>query len=79
MARRARTLDTVELARDCEGWPVGTVGAVVSEYPQTALVEIATDPGADTDGLPRRDLFHDLVTVPYSALHVVERAATHAR
>lgn len=79
MARRARTLDTVKLTRDCEGWPVGTIGAVVSEYPETALVEVVTHAGADTNGLPRRDLFDDLVTVPYGALHVVEPAATHAR
>jgi hypothetical protein len=79
MARRAQTLDTVKLLRDWEGWPAGTVGAVVSEHPETALVEIVTDASTDADGLPERELLDDLITVPYSALDVVGPAAAHAR
>jgi hypothetical protein len=69
----------VKLLRDWEGWPAGTVGAVVSEHPETALVEIETDASTDVDGLPERDLLDDLVTVPYNALDVVGPAVTHAR
>ena len=79
MARRAHTLDTVKLLRDWEGWPAGTVGAVVSEHPETALVEIVTESTTDADGLPERGLLDDLITVPYSALDVVGPAAAHTR
>jgi hypothetical protein len=79
MARRARTLDTVKLLRDWDGWPAGTVGAVVSEHAETALVEIVTDTETDADGLPERELLDDLITVPYAAIDVVGPAATHAR
>jgi hypothetical protein len=79
MARRAHTLDTVKLLRDWEGWPAGTVGAVVSEHPETALVEIVTDATTDAAGLPEHELLDDLITVPYSALDVIGPAATHAR
>src|SRR5690349_15531704 len=63
MARRAHTLDTVKLLRDWDGWPAGTVGAVVSEHPETALVEIVTESTPDADGLPERALLDDLITV----------------
>jgi hypothetical protein len=79
MARRAHTLDTVKLLREWEGWPAGTVGAVVSEHPETALVEVVTEATTDADGLPERALLDDLITVPYSALDIVEPAATPAR
>ena len=79
MARRARTLDTVKLLREWEGWPAGTVGAVVSAHPETALVEIVTDATADHDGLPERELLDDLITVPHSALDVFGPAAAHPR
>jgi hypothetical protein len=79
MARRARTLDPVKLLRECEGWAADTVSAVVSEHPETALVEVVTDTSTDADGLPERALLDDLINVPYSALDVVEPAATHAR
>jgi len=48
----------------------------VSDYPETALVEVATEGRLDERGLPERDLFEDLVSVPYDALAVVERAAS---
>jgi hypothetical protein len=79
MARRAHTLDTVKLLRDWDGWPAGTVGAVVSAHPDTALVEVVTDATVDADGLPERGLLDDLITVRYSALEVVGPAAAHAR
>jgi len=52
-----------------------TIGAVVAEYPDTALVEISTESEVREDGLPGRELLDDLVTVPYDALHVVQPAA----
>jgi len=76
MESRAHELDTVRLLREVDGWPAGTIGAVVSEYPETALVEVATEGRLDERGLPERDLFEDLVSVPYDALAVVERAAS---
>lgn len=56
--------DIVELMRDVDGWPAGTVGAVISTYPRAALVEIE-DP--DTE----RELLEDLVSVPHEALRVI--------
>jgi hypothetical protein len=76
MESRAHELDTVRLLREVDGWPAGTIGAVVSEYPATALVEVAGDGRLDEHGLPERDLFDGLVSVPYGALAVVERAAS---
>lgn len=73
MTPRVRQLDYVELLTDVEGATAGARGTVVSEYPDTALVELDTETGA-RDGLPERELLDDLVTVPYSALRVVERA-----
>jgi hypothetical protein len=79
MARRAHTLDIVKLLRDVGGFPAGTVGAVVAEEPDAALVEVVTDGRVDEHGLPERDLFEDFLSVPYSALDVIEPAATTAR
>jgi len=79
MAYRAHELDYVELLRDVEGWGAGARGTVVSERPETALVEFSTEAEVDEHGLPVRDLFDDLVSVPYSALRVVEAAPATAR
>lgn len=73
MESRAHELDTVRQLRD--GWPAGTIGAVVSEYPETALVEVAGEGRVDEHELLEGDLFDDLVSVPYDALAVIERAA----
>lgn len=68
-----REHDTVELIKDVDGWPAGTIGAVVSMYPHSALVEVD-----DPDG--ERELLEDLVSVPHEALRVVDThvAATSA-
>jgi hypothetical protein len=79
MRRRARTLDTVKLLRDWEGWPAGTLGTVVSEHGDTALVEVSTEADVDEHGLPRRNLFDDLIAVPYDAVVVVNAAAAATR
>ena len=79
MSDRARTLDYVELVRSVDSRPAGTRGTVVSEYPESALVELSTEASVDAGGLPERDLFEDLVSVPYAALRVVERARATAR
>lgn len=78
VVRRAHVLDTVELIRDIDGWPAGTLGAVVSAYPNSALVEMATEQRLD-DGLPAHELLDDLVSVPYDALRVIEAAPAAAR
>jgi hypothetical protein len=74
MTARARELDYVELLQDADGAAAGARGTVVSEYPGSALVELATESVRGRDGLPERELLDDLVTVPYSALRVIERA-----
>jgi hypothetical protein len=71
-SRRPHELDTVELLRDVDGWPAGTVGAVVSSYPKSALVEVASEDLS-------RDLLEDLVSVAYSDLRVVEPATKTLR
>ncbi len=72
MARRPHILDTVKLTHDWDGWPAGTVGAVVSECPETALVEVVSETTSDETGLPTTDLLDDLISVPYTALHLVD-------
>lgn len=79
MARRAHTLDTVRLTRDIDGWPAGTIGAVVSERPESALVEVVSDAVVGATGLPRTDLLDDMISVPYAALDVVWPAPAIAR
>lgn len=64
--------DTVKLLKEVDGVPAGTIGAVVSEYPATALVEFS-DPSDE------RDLFEDLVSVPYEHLSLVQSSAETAR
>jgi hypothetical protein len=76
--RRAHELDTVELTREVAGWPPGARGAVVSEYADTALVEMATEDHLE-GGLPERELLDDLVSVPYDALRVVRSARVTTR
>lgn len=79
MARHAHTLDTVRLTREIDGWPAGTVGAVVSERAEVALVEVVSDADVDTAGLPRVDLLDDLIWAPYAALDIVRPAPAVAR
>lgn len=74
MTSRAHELDYVELLQDVEGAQAGSRGTVVSEYEGSALVELATETAREPGGLPARELLDDLVTVPYSALRVLERA-----
>lgn len=79
MARRAHILDTVRLTREVGGWPAGTIGAVVSEWPESALVEVVSEAAVDASGLPRADLFDDMISVPYAALEIVRPAPAVAR
>jgi len=79
MARRAHLLDTVRLTCARDGWPAGTVGAVVSERLDSAVVEIASEATVGETGLPASDLLDDLISVPFSALHVIEPAPALAR
>ena len=79
MARRPHILDTVKLTRDWGGWPAGTLGAVVSERTEAALVEVDSETTSDETGLPTTDLLDDLVSVPYAALHVVDSLPAVAR
>lgn len=72
MARRPHILDTVKLTREWEGWPAGTVGAVVSERLESVLVEVVSETTSDADGLPTTGLLDDLISVPYTALQVVD-------
>ncbi len=65
MSRKAHESDIVKLRESVDGWPAGTIGAVVSEYPHSALVEIATDD-------PERGMLEDLISAPYEQLQVVE-------
>jgi hypothetical protein len=75
MEGRARDLDAVEFLSAAGGWPIGTVGTVVAEDPETALVEVNTEWLVDEAGLPMRDLMDDLVDVPYEDLRVIPRSA----
>jgi hypothetical protein len=75
MTARARELDTVELVEAIDGWPAGTFAVVVAEELRTALVEVVTEYLVDSDGFPLRDIFEDLVSVPYDQLRVVEAFA----
>jgi len=79
MARRVQLLDTVELTCEWDGWPAGTIAAVVSERPESAVVEIASEATIGKTGLPTSDLLDDLVSVPYTALHVVKPAPALSR
>lgn len=79
MVRRAHKFDTVRLTRVVDGWPAGTVGAVVSEHPETALVEVVSDGVVDGGGLPTGDLLDDLISVPYAALEIVRPARAISR
>jgi hypothetical protein len=71
MKRRARDLDGVRLLKEVNGWPAGTPGAVVSEAPETALVELSSEDRRDEEGSPVRNLMDDFVWVPYEDLEVV--------
>jgi hypothetical protein len=75
MTARPRELDTVEFVEDIDGWPAGTSAVVVAEELRTALVEVVTEDLVDRDGFPLRDLFEDLVSVPYDQLRVVDAFA----
>lgn len=66
----------MRLLHSTGAWPAGTTGAVVAEQADFALIEVVTDAHTDEHGLPERDLFDDLLAVPYGALEVVERAPT---
>ena len=75
MSERARDLDGVRLTRGVNGFPAGTEGAVISEYEDSALVEVAPTE-FDEGGLSTQDLFSELlVDAPYDALEVIQRAA----
>lgn len=79
MARRPHLLETVELTCTWDGWPAGTVGAVVSKRCESAVVEIASEATIGETGLPASDLLDDLISVPYTALHVVAPAPARSR
>jgi hypothetical protein len=78
MEPRARELDSVEFLKEIDGWPAGTGGVVIGEDPETALVEVATEYLVDDEGFPLRDLFEDLVDVPYADLRVIPRSEARA-
>lgn len=78
MIRTARELDYVELLHDADGAKAGSRGTVVSEHEDSALIELATEANVDGEGLPKRELLDDLVTVPYSALRVLQPRRTTA-
>lgn len=63
--------DIIELTRDVDGWPSGTVGAIVSTYPRSVLVEVE-DPSEE------RELLEDLVSVPHEALRIVRSSSIPA-
>jgi hypothetical protein len=70
VVRHARELDYVELLVDAGDWPAGTKGTVVSEDPETALVEVSEKYWDwDPAGLPKLDPFLD---VPYADLKIVD-------
>lgn len=64
--------DIVELTRAVDGWPAGTIGAIVSLHPHSVLVEIE-DPEQE------RELLEGLVTVPHGAFKVVETRVSASR
>lgn len=72
MPRRAHVLDTVRLLRPIGEWPAGTIGAVVSERADAALVEVDSEHVVDGEGLPSGELLEELIAVPYAALEVLE-------
>lgn len=67
MALKLRELDPIVLSKPVDGWPAGSHGVVVSLDGAIPLVEMATEAYV-VDGLPRRELFDDLVDVPYDAI-----------
>ena len=79
VARRAKELDVVRLLKPVGAWPAGTQGVVVAEDPGSALVEVVTEYLVDSDGLPLRDLFEDLVDVDYADLEVMTSVDGSAR
>jgi hypothetical protein len=78
MGRHARELDYVELLVPVDEWAAGTRGTVISEDPETALVEVSPDYyGTDAEGFPLRDLFEVLVDVPYEDLKIIDAYVPH--
>lgn len=73
VATHAHELDVVEFIDTFGGIPAKTVGAVVSEKPSHALVEISLTPDMDS-------VLDSLVSVPYENLRILEPApaAQHA-
>ena len=67
-----RELDVVELTKDVDGWPAGTIGAIVSLYPDSVLVEVE-DPSQE------RELLEGLVTVPHDAFKIVHTGVSATR
>lgn len=65
MSHRAHEYDIVKLLRPLGDWPAGTLGAVVAEYADSALIEIAAEDES-------RDMLDDLVSAPYDQLQVVD-------
>ena len=73
MIRHAHELDYVEILVDIGEWSAGTRGTVISEDPDTALVEVSEEfSGTDAHGFPLRDLIEVLVDVPYDDLKIVD-------
>lgn len=72
MKHEIHEYDTVKLRREVDGVPAGALGLVASEYPDSALVELADPTG-------ERDLFDDLIRVAYEDLLLVESASAVAR
>jgi hypothetical protein len=74
MAGRAHELDTVVLRKSVGSWPEGTMGAVVDERPDTALVEVDERVFRASRIPDDQWLTAALIDVPYADLTVVERA-----
>jgi hypothetical protein len=72
MATDLHPLDTVRLTQPVDGLAPGTVGTVVEDLGEQALVEVAEQQS-------RGALLEDLVVVPYASLELVQRAPVAAR
>lgn len=47
LVREPKELDLVRLLKDIDGWPAGTEGTVVAEWPGGSMIEINPEPDED--------------------------------
>jgi hypothetical protein len=79
--RDPKELDLVRLLKDLEGWPAGTEGTVVSEWPGGSLIEINPEPDEDdfrgitpedeANGVEGDSLFDYLVSAYHHEVEIV--------